>query len=145
MKQVGIVLALALLVGCGGSSSPPIGGPTIDGNWSGVLRYSDGITSFFAFTTSLKQSSTSAVTVTNFTITVTPPCAVESPVGVTAELDGGFKNNSGFLMSISAGPPNQLGIGLNGHVQNNTITGDFLGRDLSGFCHAMGQFTITRM
>lgn len=139
MKRFGLLLALALLVGCGGSS------PTIDGNWSGVLRYSDGTTSFFAFTTSLKQGSTSAVTVTNFTITVTPPCAVESPVSVTAELDGGFKNNSSFGMSIGAAPPNQLGIGLTGEVLNNTITGDWTWRDLSGFCHAMGQFTMTRM
>jgi hypothetical protein len=143
MKRLGLLFALALLVGCGGSGGSS--SPTIDGNWSGVLRYSDGTTSFFAFTTSLKQSSTSAVTVTNFTITVTPPCAVESPVGVTAELDGGFKNNSSFGMSIFTGPPNQLGITLNGEVLNNTITGDWLGRDLSGFCHASGQFTMTRM
>jgi len=148
MKRLGLVLvALALLVGCGGggSSSGSGSSPTIDGNWSGVLQYQDGTTSFFAFTASLKQSSTSAVTVTNFAITVTPPCAVESPVGVTAKLDGGFKNNSSFEMSISAGPPNQLIIGLTGEVQNNTITGDWLGRDLSGACHSMGQFTMTRM
>ena len=61
MKRLGLLFALALLVGCGGSSGSS--SPTIDGNWSGVLRYSDGTTSFFAFTTSLKQSSTSAVTV----------------------------------------------------------------------------------
>jgi hypothetical protein len=143
MKRLELLFALALLVGCGGSSGSS--SPTIDGNWAGVLRYSDGTTSFFAFTTSLKQSSTSAVTVTNFTITVTPPCAVESPVGVTAKLDGGFKNNSSFEMNIFTGPPNQLGISLTGGVQNNTIAGDYLGRDLSGFCHAMGSFTMTRM
>jgi hypothetical protein len=143
MKRLGLLFALALLVGCGGSNVSS--SPTIDGNWSGVLRGGDGTTSFFAFTTSLKQSTTSAVTATNFTVTVTPPCAVESPVGVTAELDGGFKNNSGFLMTIFAGPPNQLGFTLNGEVLNNTITGDWLGRDLSGSCHASGEFTMTRM
>ena len=134
MKRLGLLLALALLVGCGGS----ISSPTIDGNWSGVLRYSDGTTSFFAFTTSLKQGSTSAVTVTNFTITVTPPCAVESPVSVTAELDGGFKNNSSFGMSIGAAPPNQLGIGLTGEVLNNTITGDWTGRESFWFLPCNG-------
>ena len=146
MKRLGLLLALALLVGCGRGSSSQ----TIDGNWSGVLRYSDGTTSFFAFTTSLKQSSTSAgecncarqVTVTNFIVTVTPPC-VQSPVAVTAELDSGFQ----FQMGISAGPPDQVGIGLNGEVQNNTITGSWFSRGIDPFqfCHASGEFTMTRM
>ena len=149
MKRLGLVLfALALLVGCGGGSSSGSGStsPTIDGNWSGVLHGGDGTTSFFAFTTSLEQSSTSAVTVTNFIVTSSPPC-VESPVGATAELDGGFKNNSGFLMSISAGPPDQVGIELTGEVLNNTITGSWLSRGLDPlqFCHASGEFTMTRM
>ena len=145
MKRLGLVLfALALLVGCGsGSSSGSGSSPTIDGDWSGVLLYSDATTAY-AFTTSFKQSSGSTVTVTHFSFTAAPPC-VESAESETAELDGGFKNNSSFGMSISTGPPNQLGISLTGEVLNNTITGEYLGRDLSGFCHASGQFTMTRM
>ena len=141
MKRLGLVLfAVALLVRCGSGSSSQ----KIDGNWSGVLHGGDGTTSFFAFTTSLKQSSTSAVTVTNFTITLMPPC-VESPVRVTAELDGGFKDHSGFLMNISAGPPDQVGFTLTGEVLNNTITGSWLSRGLLTSCHASGEFTMTRM
>ena len=148
MKRLGLLFALALLVGCGGSSGSS--SPTIDGNWSGVLHGGDGTTSFFAFTTSLKQSSTSTgeckcvrqVTVTNFIVTVTPPC-VQSPVAVTAELDSGVQ----FQMGISAGPPDQVGIGLNGEVQNNTITGSWFSRGIDPFqfCHASGEFTMTRM
>jgi hypothetical protein len=145
MKRLGLVLlALALLVGCGGGSSSGSGssGPTIDGNWSAVLQYSDG-TIAYAFTTSLKQSSGSTVTVTNFSFTAAPPC-VESAESETAELDGGFKNNSSFLMSIFAGPPDSVGIEMTGHVQNNTITGSWLSRGLTS-CHASGEFTLTRM
>jgi hypothetical protein len=150
MKRSGLLFALALLVGCGGSSSG--GGSssqTIDGNWSGILRYSDGATSFFAFTTSLKQSSTSTgecncrrqVTVTNFIVTFTPPC-VQSPVAVTAELDSGFQ----FLMDMSAGPPDPVGITVSGDLLNNTVTGRWSSRDISSLCHVGdGQFTMTRM
>jgi hypothetical protein len=140
MKQVGIVLALALLVGCGGSSSPPIGGPTIDGNWSGVLGPG------YTFTASFKQGSGSTVTVTNFSFTAAPSC-IEPPVSATAELDGTFEKNSGFLMGIGAGPPDQVGIELlgNTNVQNNTITGSWLSRGLLTDCHASGEFTLTRM
>jgi len=146
MKQVGIVLlALALLVGCGSGSSSPTSptSPTIDGNWSAVLLSFDATTTVYAFTTSLKQNSGSTVTVTNFSFSGAPPC-VASPETVTAELDGGFKNNSGFAMSISAGPPEHLGIELIGNVQNNTLTGDWSSRSLIS-CHASGSFTMTRM
>ena len=139
MKQVGIDLALALLVGCGGGSGPPIG-PTIDGNWSGVLAPG------YTFTATFKQGSGSTVTVTNFSFSAAPSC-IEAPVSATAELDGTFEKNSGFLMSIGAGPPDQVNNELlgNTNVQNNTITGSWLSRGLLTDCHASGEFTITRM
>ena len=144
MKRLGLVLfALALLVGCGsGSSSGSGSSPTIDGDWSGVLLYSDATTAY-AFTTSFKQSSGSTVTVTHFSFTAAPPC-VESAESETAELDGGFKNNSSFLMSIFAGPPDSVGIEMTGHVQNNTLMGSWLSRGLTS-CHGSGEFTLTRM
>ena len=86
MKRLGLLFALALLVGCGGSAVLVVQQLMAIGLAFSGIRIERPSSS--AFTTSLKQSSTSAVTVTNFTITVMPPCAVESPVGVTAELDG---------------------------------------------------------
>lgn len=140
MKQLGIVLlALALLVGCGGGSTP-----TIDGNWSANLLSYDGTTSIYAFTTSLKRGSGFRLTVTNFRFTTAPSC-VESVVSVTAELDGDLQHNSGFQMDISAGPPDQVGIGIVANVQNNnTLMGVWQSRGLTS-CHASGSFTMTRM
>lgn len=123
---------------------------SVNGNWNASLTNLDG-TPAYAFTTSFTQNSSSAVTVTNFTLTSTGPCFSSQSTTQTGSfaLSGNFNGNVAgtFGMNITTmfpGAVTQNVLTLQGTVSGNTISGTWNLTGVSG-CSGNGTFTITKM
>jgi hypothetical protein len=148
MKQLSIAVLLVLgltLAACGGgSSSSP---NTINGNWTATLTNPDGSPAF-GFTTSLSQSSGTAVTITNLSFTTSTPCFSSGGTETgTFVLSGNFNGSvsGGFQMTVQSGTPSGNTLILQGTVMNNAVTGTWTLSGVTSGCTGSGTFTMTKM
>ncbi len=148
MKQLSIAVLLVVgltLVACGGGSSSSSN--TINGNWTATLTNPDGSPAF-GFTTSLNQSSGTAVTVTNLSFTTSTPCFSSGGTETGSFVLSGNFNGSvtgGFQMTVQSGTPSGNTLTLQGTVNNNAVTGMWTLTGVTSGCTGSGTFTMTRM
>ena len=148
MKQLSIAVLLVVgltLVACGGGSSSSSN--TINGNWTATLTNPDGSPAF-GFTTSLNQSSGTAVTVTNLSFTTSTPCFSSGGTETGSFVLSGNFNGSvtgGFQMTVQSGTPSGNTLTLQGTVNNNAVTGTWILTGVTAGCTGSGNFTMTKM
>jgi hypothetical protein len=145
---IALLLLGLMMAACSNGSGSSSG--SVNGNWNASLTNLDG-TPAYAFTTSFTQNSSSAVTVTNFTLTSTGPCFSSQSTTQTGSfaLSGNFNGNVAgtFGMNITTmfpGAVTQNVLTLQGTVSGNTISGTWNLTGVSG-CSGNGTFTITKM
>lgn len=145
MRQLGIILSVVLgvlLIGCGGSNSTMPG--TINGNWTATLSNPDQSTAF-GFTTTLTESSSTALSVTNFNFTTSSPCFSSGTTeSGTFTLTGNTNNviTGNFGMTIQSGTPSGNQLSLQGTVNNNVISGTWSLTGVTAGCTGSGNFTM---
>jgi len=131
------------LAGCGASNTKAT---TINGNWTATLMNTGG-TQAFAFTTSLVESGSGTVNVTNFSFSTNSPCFVsgETETGTfTLSGDFGGNVNGKFGLNVQSSSPAGNTLTLTGTAAGNTITGTWSLTGGSG-CAGNGAFTMMRM
>jgi hypothetical protein len=146
MKNLAVILLLALgliTVGCGSNRSTP---GNINGTWNATLTDVNGVVTEFSFGTSLMVNGDGTLSVSNFTFNSSSPCFVsgETESG-SFTLSGNFNGNvTGQLhYTVSSGSPAGNVLVLNGSANGNTISGTWtlIG---GGGCSGSGNFTMTR-
>ena len=143
LAAVALVGFALTLLGCGNSSSK---GGNINGNWTASLTDTHG-TQVLAFNTSIIESSSSTLSISNFSFSSNSACFVsgETESGTFA-LAGNFSGNVAgkFGMNVASGSPGGNHLTLSGTVNGNTISGTWSLTGSSG-CTGNGTFMMTRM
>jgi hypothetical protein len=149
-KPVGMIALLALAIvaaGCGSNNGS--NSTNVNGNWSASLMNASDGTTAYAFTTTLTESNSGGVSVTNFKLTSTGSCFVDGQTTQTGNftLSGDFSGNvkGTFGMTVNSTNTNGAQLTLQGGVgANNTITGTW---SLTGSsaCSGQGNFAFNRM
>jgi hypothetical protein len=137
-----LILLASLLVACGSTRPAKV----IDGAWNANLQNPDD-TSAYTFSTTLNQSTGSAVTVISFLFTASAPC-FSSSTGQTATFSatghaGGYQTGP-FSMNISTalGGPVENVLTLSGtRKSDGTITGTWSLSGLPG-CSGSGAYSM---
>jgi len=140
---IGTVLAVGLvLVGCGSSNHSQ----NVNGNWTATLTDANNNPAL-SFTTTIAQSSSSSLSVTNLHFSTSSPCFVSGETATGSfTLSGNFNGNASgaFGMNVQSGSPGGNTLTMNGTVAGNSITGNWTLMGSSG-CTGSGHFTMTRM
>ena len=147
MKQVWtiVVLGIALtLAGCGTNSS----NGSLNGNWTAALISSNSNTTpNFNFTLTMAETNGSNLSITNLNFTTSSPCFAS---GTTATggftLSGTFNGvtSGGFQMNIQSTGSSNNQLGLQGTINNNTISGNWTLTGTTAGCSGSGTFTMNK-
>lgn len=141
---VGMLLVMGLaLVGCGMSNGSSA---NINGNWAATLTDANNNPAL-SFTTSIAQSGSGSLSITNLQFSTSSPCFVSGETASGAfTLSGNFNGNvSGtFGMNVKSGSPGGNTLTLTGTMAGNAITGNWTLIGSSG-CTGSGHFAMTRM
>ena len=146
MKNVlmGVALILAMMgLGCGTSRS---NADAINGNWSAALSNSSSGNPTLNFTTTLKSTGSTGVTVTNLTFNSSNACfsggdnatGAFTLTGTTSGVTSG-----GFQLTVDSQPAANT-LTLTGTLKNNTITGAWTLTGITSGCAGSGNFTMNK-
>ena len=145
MRKLAVVLAFIVgltLIGCGSSNQTQ----NIDGNWTATLTDANN-NQALSFSTTIAQSSSSSLSVTNLHFSTNTPCFVSGETATGSfTLSGNFSGNmsGAFGMNVQSGSPGGNTLTMTGTVAGNSITGNWTLMGSTG-CTGSGHFTMTRM
>ena len=145
MRKFAVALAFIVgltLIGCGSSNHSQ----NINGNWTATLTDANN-NQALSFTTTIAQSSSSSLSVTNLHFSTNTPCFVSGETATGSfTLSGNFSGNvsGAFGMNVQSGSPGGNTLTMTGTVAGNSITGNWTLMGSSG-CTGSGHFTMTRM
>ena len=145
MRKLALVLALTvglMLVGCGSSNHSQ----NVNGNWTAALTDANNNPAL-SFTTTISQSSSSSLSITNLHFSTNSPCFVSGETATGSfTLSGNFNGNvsGAFGMNVQSGSPAGNTLSMTGSVAGNSITGNWTLTGSAG-CTGTGHFTMTKM
>jgi hypothetical protein len=131
-----------ILAGCG-TSTGNNNKSAINGNWTATLTNPDGAQDF-SFTTTLTSTSSTGVTVSNFTFTTQSACFSGGTTATGAFTLTGTTSgvtSGGYQMTVQSVPPGNT-LTLTGTLTNTTITGTWTLTGLTSGCAGSGNFTM---
>jgi hypothetical protein len=156
MKYVLAMVTLALVImtaascGNGGSNSN-----NVNGNWTATLTGINTSPSFAFTTTITMQNNGNSLSVTNLNFTTANPCFTQGSItaigsftlssnlnGITVGTNGVTSGSLTLLVQSSSSAKNTLG--LQGTVNNNTVTGTWTLTGATSGCTGSGTFTMVR-